>query len=169
MALVERGEFHLTMIDDAGLVGRLAKELSDVAHEYQLTWPEFKRDPFGFTKRSFQGYGQMAGKFFGNRNVMLGLIVAVVAMAALVGIIGLLDRAQPGGIRRTGFIIFGLLTGIILAGVFAIWVQSQSEWCGFGRSRRVSQQCRAGNGRRVFVLPFPDRRQSSYQLLAKTA
>src|SRR5258706_4696431 len=35
MALVPRGEFHLTMIDDAGLVGRLAKEVSDVAHEYQ--------------------------------------------------------------------------------------------------------------------------------------
>src|SRR6185503_18988684 len=51
MALAQRGEFHLTMIDDAGLVGRLAKEVKDVAHEYQLTWPEFKRDPFGFTKR----------------------------------------------------------------------------------------------------------------------
>lgn len=123
MALVERPEFHLTMMDDAGLVGRLTKELSDVAHEYQLTWPEFKRDPFGFTKRSVQGYGQMAGKFFGNRNVMLGLIVAVIAMAALVGVIGLLDRAQAGGVGRTGFIVFALLTGIILAAVFSIWVK----------------------------------------------
>ena len=35
------------MINDAA--GRLAKELSDVAHQSQLTWPEFKRDPFGFT------------------------------------------------------------------------------------------------------------------------
>ena len=63
-ALVPRGEFHLTMIDDAGLVGRLAKEVTDVAHQYQLTWPEFKRDPFGFTKRSLVGYGQMVSKFF---------------------------------------------------------------------------------------------------------
>ena len=65
MALAPRGELHLTIIDDAGLVGRLAKEVSDVAHEYQLTWPEFKRDPFGFTKRSLVGYGQMPRSFLG--------------------------------------------------------------------------------------------------------
>jgi TonB family protein len=122
MALQPRGEYHLTMMDDAGLVGRLAKELSDVAHEYQLTWPEFKRDPFGFTKRSLVGYGQMAAKFFGNRNVLAGLIVAVVAMVALVGIVGLLDRAQPGGISKTGFITFAVLAGLILAGIFVTWL-----------------------------------------------
>jgi TonB family protein len=122
MALVPRGEYHLTMIDDAGLAGRLAKEVKDVAHEYQLTWPEFKRDPFGFTKRSIVGYGQMAGKSLGNRNVLAGLIVAVVAMVALVGIVGLLDRAQPGGISRTGFITFSVLAGLILAGIFITWL-----------------------------------------------
>jgi TonB family protein len=122
MALVPRGEYHLTMIDDSGLVGRLAKEVSDVAHEYQLTWPEFKRDPFGFTKRSLVGYGQMAGKFFGNRNVIAGLIVAVVALAGLVGIMALLDRAQPGGISRTGFITFSIIAGVILAAIFITWL-----------------------------------------------
>src|SRR5882762_9386779 len=101
-ALGPRGEFHLTMIDDAGLVGRLAKEVTDVAHQYQLTWPEFKRDPFGFTKRSLVGYGQMASKFFGNRNVRAGLLVAVVALVGLIGVVGLLDRAQPGGISKSG-------------------------------------------------------------------
>jgi TonB family protein len=122
MALTPRGEFHLTMIDDAGLMGRLAKEISDVAHEYQLTWPEFKRDPFGFTKRSLVGYGQMAAKFFGNRNVLAGLIVAVIAMVGLVGIVGLLERAQPGGISRTGFITFAVIAGLILAGIFVTWL-----------------------------------------------
>jgi TonB family protein len=122
MVLVPRGEYHLTMIDDSGLVGRLAKELSDVAHEYQLTWPEFKRDPFGFTKRSVVGYGQMASKFFGNRNVIAGLIVAVVALAGLVGIMALLDRAQPGGISRTGFVTFSIIAGVILAAIFITWL-----------------------------------------------
>lgn len=122
MALVPRGEYHLTMIDDSGLVGRLAKEVSDVAHEYQLTWPEFKRDPFGFTKRSLLGYGNMASKFFGNRNVIAGLIVAVVALAGLVGIMALLDRAQPGGISRTGFITFSIIAGVILAAIFITWL-----------------------------------------------
>jgi TonB family protein len=127
MALAPRGEFHLTMIDDAGLVGRLAKEIKDVAHQYQLTWPEFKRDPFGFTKRSVAGYGQMASKFFANRNVIAGLIVAVVAMVALVGIIGLLDRAQPGGMSRTGFLTFAVVAGLILAGVFITWLSKSKS------------------------------------------
>lgn len=127
MALVKRGEYHLTMIDDAGLVGRLAKEVSDVAHEYQLTWPEFKRDPFGFTKRSLVGYGQMAAKVFGNRNVIAGLIVAVIAMAVLVGIISLLDRANPGGISRTGFITFAVIAGLILAGIFVTWLRKSQS------------------------------------------
>ena len=127
VALVPRGEYHLTMIDDAGLLGRLAREVADVAHEYQLTWPEFKRDPFGFTKRSLVGYGQMASKFFGNRNVVLGLIVAILAMVGLVGIVGLLDRAQPGGISRTGFITFALLAGIMLAGIFVTWLRKSQS------------------------------------------
>jgi TonB family protein len=126
-ALVPRGEYHLTIMDDAGLVGRLAKELSDVAHEYQLTWPEFKRDPFGFTKRSLIGYGQMVSRVFGNRNVVLGMIVAILAMLGLVGVIGLLDRAQPGGISRTGFITFALVTGVILAVIFATWLRKSQS------------------------------------------
>src|SRR4030095_15661575 len=52
------GEYHLTILEDRGLVPRLTDEVANVAHNYQLTWPEFKRDPFGFTKRSFQGYGK---------------------------------------------------------------------------------------------------------------
>src|SRR5215472_2341289 len=40
---LERPEYHLTIMDDAGLAQRLAHELKDVSHEYQLTWPEFKR------------------------------------------------------------------------------------------------------------------------------
>ena len=127
IALMPRGEFHLTMIDDEGLVGRLAKEVKDVAHEYQLTWPEFKRDPFGFTKRSLLGYGQMFSKFFGNRNVIAGLIVAIVAMVGLVGIIGLLDRAQPGGISRSGFVTFAILAGITLAVIFITWLRKSQS------------------------------------------
>src|SRR5258705_10418011 len=132
MALVPRGEYHLTMLDNGGLVGRLAKEVSDVAHEYQLTWPEFKRDPFGFTKRSLVGYGQMASKFFGNRNVIAGLIVAVVALAGLVGIMALLDRAQPGGISRTGFITFSIIAGVILAAIFITWLSKSRSGAVWG-------------------------------------
>src|SRR6202171_1860336 len=65
------GEYHLTILEDKGLVSRLAGELGGVAHNYQLTWPEFKRDPFGFVKRSVQGYGQMVGRFFARRGAVI--------------------------------------------------------------------------------------------------
>src|SRR6266542_1412650 len=87
LGLVPRGEYHLTIMDDAGLVQRLTHEIKDVAHEYELTWPEFKRDPFGFTKRTFVGYGQMTGRFLGNRNVLVAMGAAVFAMVALVGVV----------------------------------------------------------------------------------
>src|SRR5713226_3020699 len=77
------GDYHLTILEDRGLLYRLASELGGVAHNYQLTWPEFKRDPFGFVKRSIQGYGQMVGGFFGNRDVKIALSLAVAAIAAL--------------------------------------------------------------------------------------
>src|SRR6185295_13825538 len=90
------GEYHLTILEDRGLMSRLADELGNVAHNYQLTWPEFKRDPFGFVKRSIQGYGQMVSKFFGKRDAMLAILVAFGAMAALVGLLALIDRTQSG-------------------------------------------------------------------------
>src|SRR4030095_14342750 len=45
-ALALRDEYHLTIMDDSGLVARLSHELKDTAHQYELTWPEFKHDPF---------------------------------------------------------------------------------------------------------------------------
>ena len=60
---VPKSEYHLTFIDDAGLTQRLIAELKEVAHESELTWPEFKRDPFGFSKRMVVGYGQAGWRF----------------------------------------------------------------------------------------------------------
>jgi TonB family protein len=121
-ALASRGEYHLTIMEDAGLASRLVRELKDVAHEYELTWPEFKRDPFGFVKRSITGYGQMAGRFFGNRNVVIAMVTAVLAMAALVGAIAFIDRSQSTGTSRTGLIVFALLAFGMLVGIFATWL-----------------------------------------------
>ncbi|HKZ03796.1 MAG TPA: TonB family protein [Pyrinomonadaceae bacterium] len=119
---VPRGEYHLTMIDDAGLARRLAKELKDVAHEYELTWPEFKRDPFGFTKRTFVGYGQMIGRFLGNRNALLAMGVAVMAMIGLVVAVAFLDRAQSAQTSRVGIIIFSVIASGLLVALFATWL-----------------------------------------------
>ena len=118
------GEFHLTILEDRGLVSRLAGELGNVAHNYQLTWPEFKRDPFGFVKRSFQGYGKMAGKFFSSRDVVIATLLSVVAMIAMVVGIYLLDKTQTqaAGPPRKTMMIAAIIGFVGLLGIFATWL-----------------------------------------------
>src|SRR5215213_1966841 len=69
----EREEYHLTMLQDEGLTRRLVKELKAVGHDAELTWPEFKRDPVGFTKRSASAYGNAGWKFVSQRNVAVAI------------------------------------------------------------------------------------------------
>ena len=118
-ALTVREEYHLTIMDDAGLVQRLSKEVTDVAHEYELTWPEFKRDPFGFTKRTFVGYGQMLRKFLANRNVLMGMGAAVLAMGALVVVVAVLDRSHSASSGRFGLIAFAVIAAALLVALFS--------------------------------------------------
>lgn len=121
-ALVLRDEYHLTMLDDAGLTSRLSRQVKDVAHEYQLTWPEFKRDPFGFTKRTFVGYGQMFVKFLRKPNVMVAMGAAFLGMVALVGAVMLMDRTQSTGASRAGLIAFAVIAGGMLVALFSTWL-----------------------------------------------
>ena len=121
-ALVPRDEYHLTIMDDAGLVARLSHEIKDVAHEYELTWPEFKRDPFGFTKRTFVGYGQMFIKFLRKPNVLVAMGSAFLGMLALVGVVMLMDRSRSAGTSRAGLIAFAVLAGGLLIALFSTWL-----------------------------------------------
>ena len=116
------GEYHLTILEDRGLLYRLASEIGGVAHEYQLTWPEFKRDPFGFVGRSIQGYGRMVGGFFGNRNILVAMLFSFVAIAAIIGMVFLLDRTQSAGVSRKTLIVIGVLGFSGLLGFFATWL-----------------------------------------------
>ncbi len=121
-ALVLRDEYHLTIMDDSGLLARLGHELGDVKHEYQLTWPEFKRDPFGFTKRTFVGYGQMFLKFLRKPNVLLAMGAAFLGMLGLVGAVMLMDRTQSTAASRTGLILFAIIAGGMLVALFSTWL-----------------------------------------------
>jgi TonB family protein len=129
-ALVTRGEYHLTMMDDVGLVSRLGHQLKDVGVEYQLTWPEFKRDPAGFIKRSFIGYSQAGKRAFGDRNVIVAMGLAVLVMVVLAVIIGLLDRTQSARSSKFGVIAFAVIAFCVLVAMFATWL-------GKGRSAAV--------------------------------
>jgi len=122
LGLVPRPEYHLTFLDDAGLAERLTHEVKDVAHEYELTWPEFKRDPFGFTKRTFVGYGQMLGRFLGNRNILVAMGAAVFAMLALVAVVAFVDRSRSAATGKVGLIGFAVLASALLVGLFATWL-----------------------------------------------
>jgi TonB family protein len=121
-AMVLRDEYHLTMLDDAGLVARLSHEIKDVSHEYELTWPEFKRDPFGFTKRTFVGYGQMFMRFLRKPNVLLAMGAAFLGMLGLVGAVMLMDRTQSTGASRAGLITFAVIAGGLLVALFSTWL-----------------------------------------------
>jgi len=120
------GEYHLTILEDRGLASRLAGELGGVAHNYQLTWPEFKRDPFGFVKRSVQGYGQMVGRFFARRDAVIAIVISLVALAALVGLLALLDRTSSAVGSRVALTIFALGAFTALIVIFASWMGNNS-------------------------------------------
>jgi TonB family protein len=121
-ALALRDEYHLTIMDDSGLVARLSHELKDVSHEYELTWPEFKRDPFGFTKRAFVGYGQKLRQFLGKPNVLVAMGAALLGMVALVGAVMLMDRSQGATSSRVGLIVFAIIAGGLLVALFSTWL-----------------------------------------------
>jgi TonB family protein len=121
-AMVLRDEYHLTIMDDSGLVARLGHELRDVSREYELTWPEFKRDPFGFTKRAFIGYGQKLRQFLGKPNVLVAMGAALLGMVALVGAVMLMDRSQGANSSRVGLIIFAIIAGGLLVALFSTWL-----------------------------------------------
>jgi len=121
-ALALREEYHLTIMDDAGLLARLSHELKDVSHEYELTWPEFKRDPFGFTKRTFIGYGQMLKRFLSIPYIRVAIGAGFVAMLALVGVVMLMDRTQSTRTSRFGLIGFSMLAAGLLIALFTTWI-----------------------------------------------
>jgi len=120
------GEYHLTILEDRGLVPRLAEELGNVAHNYQLTWPEFKRDPFGFIGRSIKGYGSMLGGFFGRRDSLLAIGIALLALGGLVGILMLIDRTQSGLTSRISLVAVGAVAFAALLALFATWLGRDS-------------------------------------------
>jgi TonB family protein len=173
-ALVQREEYHLTIMDDAGLVSRLSHEVKDVAHEYELTWPEFKRDPFGFTKRTFVGYGQMFMKFLRKPNVLLAMGAAVLGVLALVGAVSLMERSQSANTSRVGLILFALVAGGLLVALFSTWLGRERGAAVMGAEPSDSRSVVAAMVV-SFVFLFAilgiivalDRRHRSQELLAK--
>jgi len=97
----EREELHLTFLEDEGLTRRLVKELKAVGHDAELTWPEFKRDPVGFTRRSATAYGSAGWKFFSQRNVALACVAALVFITGGLALVFFLDGVRARQLAGT--------------------------------------------------------------------
>lgn len=93
----EREEYHLTFLNEEGLGRRLLRELGEVGRESQLTWPEFKRDPVGFTKRGAKAYGNATVRTVRQPNVAAGIMAALAILILGGGI--LLGGANWGRIK----------------------------------------------------------------------
>jgi TonB family protein len=89
-----RGEYRLTFVEDEGLVRRLTRELRAAGAGAGLTWPEFKRDPFGFTVRSVGAYGRAGRAFFSQRDVALATASAFLFVSLLLGTVFALERLR---------------------------------------------------------------------------
>ena len=118
MAMMPRDEYHLTFLSDQGLVSRLVHEVSD---EYQLTWPEFKRDPFGFTKRTFVGYGNLFMKFLRKPNVLLGMGAAF-SRCWRWWAWWCYGPLAIGASSRVGLVVFAIFAGGLLIALFSTWL-----------------------------------------------
>jgi TonB family protein len=113
----ERGEYHLTFLEDEGLLSRLTKEVREVGHGAELTWPEFKRDPTGFVKRGTSAYGKASWRVLSQRNVALGIMSAFVLMMTAGVLVVLLFNMQDKHIAgldrvREDLELQGLVTDI---------------------------------------------------------
>jgi TonB family protein len=93
-ALVPAHEYHLTFVDDTGLTRRLMTELKEVAHHSELTWPEFKRDPFGYSKRFIVGYSSLVWRFFSSRNVAIATSTALAVVLGFIIVFVVVGRAK---------------------------------------------------------------------------
>ncbi|HEX8069714.1 MAG TPA: energy transducer TonB [Pyrinomonadaceae bacterium] len=90
----EREEYHLTMLEDQGLVRRLTTEVREIGHEAELSWPEFKRNPGGFIKRGASAYGRAGVRFVAQPNVARGIIAAFAGVILLALAVAGFDSLQ---------------------------------------------------------------------------
>ncbi|MGH9944267.1 MAG: energy transducer TonB [Pyrinomonadaceae bacterium] len=97
----EREEFHLTFVSEEGLTSRLIKEIKEVGHDAELSWPEFKRDPWGSTKRGTRAYSTAAYKTFSQPNVAAGALASFAIIMAFVGlVVAYPNRCDIPGLRN---------------------------------------------------------------------
>ena len=85
-------ELTLTIIENSSLTGRLTDQLRQIAHESELTWPEFKQAPVSFSIRLLKGYSNAAISLLKSPNVAVAITSAVLLVVSLMLSIVLIER-----------------------------------------------------------------------------
>ncbi len=144
-------EFHLTIIEERTIIGRLSEELKEVAHDAQLSWPEFKRDPLGFTKRGIGAMGQVIWRFITRPNVAIALITSILVMMVIASGILLLERSHSSTTSRIVMVALGLLF-LVLAGVLASSLPNRYRSLSTEESTETKNMALAGVTAFAFIL-----------------
>jgi TonB family protein len=91
-ARTTQAELQLTIIDNAGLLERLARELRFQFKELQRSWPELKRDPVAFAKQTCVATGRRLRQSLLAPNSIAAISTAFLILFTVVLTIALLDR-----------------------------------------------------------------------------
>jgi len=97
-ARARRTEFHLTMIDNAGLPERLAKEFRYFNYQLKLTWPTLKRDPIGFGRSLLTETGSGLRRALNTPNALTAFATAlllVLTVGLIVVLVGNRSSTDP--------------------------------------------------------------------------
>jgi TonB family protein len=125
-SLIRKDEdYHLTFLDDKGVTSRLISESSALARE-------FIKDPVGFTKNSFNSFGQLFRQLLKNKSAMAAIGLAFATMIILVAVANFLDRTQSTAASRAGIVLFSIASAIMLLGIFAGWVSRDKQSLQYG-------------------------------------
>ena len=144
-------EFHLTIIEERSILGRLSEELRSIAHDAQLTWPDFKRDPFGFTKRGVAAGASMFWKFVTSPNVAIALISAILVMLVIASGILLLERSHSTATSRVVMVALGLIF-LALAAVIATSLPNRYRSLSTEETAETKNLALAGVAAFAFIL-----------------
>ena len=90
-------EFRVTMIDNASLLERLARELRFLFYQLRLAWSALKRDPIGFSRRTIlEGWLQLRRAATPNSLAALAAAMLLVLSAGLIVVL-VGNRAKENG------------------------------------------------------------------------
>ncbi len=140
---------HLTILEEKSLISRLSTEIGQVARNSQLTWPEFKRDPAGFVKRTASAYGQTVWSVIARPAVAVALFTALATIGVAMAAIFILERNQKSGPGMSKAATIGLALGavMLLGGLLVAWLKRErptSVESGIG-TMRVSESGSSSN------------------------